>query len=614
MSTSKHIDLICVIVVALALLLTLGFVNGRSLGIQVVSDGDGAEDGYFTQNDLDGGWDATDANVVTLAGDDTAISGGGYVLDGSVHIVSPGRYVLSGTLDGSVVVDAGSGDKIWLRLDGADISCADGAAIQVEEAEKVFLTLAPGTENTVSSSAFSDADSGVDGAIFSRDDLTINGSGSLTVESACHGVVGNDDLVVTGCTLSVTADQDALHANDSVRLHDAHLTLHAGDDGVTVSNDDGVTVSNDDGTGYFYMDAGTLSIPACVEGVEGQQITVAGGEIDVTPTDDGFNATETDSLLSITGGTVRVVNETGRDADGLDSNGSIDISGGYVFLSVSDSGGSAALDAGTESGGTCTVRGGTVIAAGSSAMAECFDADSAQGFLVSSTQGAAGSTVRLTDGSGTVLIDETIPCSFSNLILSAPGLADGDAVTLDVNGASSQLTIDTASAAQSGGMGGRMGGMGGHMGGMFGGRGAFGQTGDPANSTSAQPTGVALAADMAAPQSGADGAAQTPPEGTESMTPPDGMTPPEGAIDSADAPTPPEGAEGMTRPEGADGAAAFGGRGGFGGMRENGERGGWTEEQTTTQPNALTPTAAALVLISSLALLAGIVVALLIKH
>lgn len=597
-------------------------MNGEALGVEAVTDGDGGE-GYFTGNDLDGSWDASNAGRIALTANGADISGGAYFADGAVHIVSAGRYVLTGELEGSVVIDATNSDKIWLLLDGVAITNPDGAAIDVEQAEKVFLTLAEGSENAVSSAAFTDASTGVDGAIYSRDDLTINGSGSLSVESAGHGIVGNDDLVIAGGTLDITAAEDGIHANDSVRIRDAHITVSAGDDGVTVSNDGG--------TGYFYMESGALAIPACYEGVEGQQITVAGGEISIVPTDDGFNAAETGSAINITGGSVRIVNETGRDADGLDSNGSIYVSGGFVFISVSESGGCAALDAGTESGGVCQISGGTVVAAGSGTMAESFDADSPQGFIVSATRASAGAGVTLTDGNGNVLVDETIPCAFSSLILSAPGMKNGDAVTLTIDGAATELTVDNSAST------------GFTFGGMFGGMGGFGGRGQrPGQTETENQSGTGSGSDTGGtegnttPPSG-DSGDLTPPEGNFSdMTPPDGnfsdLTPPEGGFDgsipafggtdgeNADVAGGSETTEGSENTGGnTDDTGGFFNRGGRGDMQPGGDRGGFQDQQTgaETQPpqtGAATPATLLLTLISALVLAAGILIACKVRH
>ena len=112
MSTSKHFDAICIVVLLCTLLVTGLFINGRALGIAVITDGD-AGDSRFTANDLNGDWDTTGATRIILTGDGGRVSGGGaYLADGNVYIISAGDYVLSGELaDGSVIIDAGKDDN-----------------------------------------------------------------------------------------------------------------------------------------------------------------------------------------------------------------------------------------------------------------------------------------------------------------------------------------------------------------------------------------------------------------------------------------------------------------------------------------------------------------------
>ena len=478
MSAHKHIDIICIVVTIFAVLLTVLFMNGRALGIEAIADGDAAENGQFTANDRNADWDRSHATQIVLTGDGGKVTGSGaYVLDGDIHILYGGTYVLSGELtDGSVIVDADSKDKVWILLDGVSLHCDDNAAILVEEAGKVFLTLAEGTENFVSSGAVYTEDAlstGIDGAIYSRDDLTINGNGSLSVTAEYkHGIVGNDDLVVVGAKMEITAAQDGIHANDSARFANMDLTINAGDDGITVSNDDE--------TAYIYIESGKINIPSCYEGIEAIDITIAGGVIDIRPTDDGINANGwgSNSVLRITGGDITIINETGRDADGLDSNGDIYISGGNLFISVTADGGSSAIDYGSESGGVCEISGGTVIAAGSSAMAEGFDSTSTQCFIMHNTStAAAGTAVSLKNSAGTVLLCETIPCRFSSLVISTPELQMGETCTLSIGETETEITVDNSSASGNFGRGGMFGGgmqQGDGMqqgGGKFGGRG-----------------------------------------------------------------------------------------------------------------------------------------------
>ena len=168
MSTHRYFDAICVVVLALTLLITVLFMNGEAYGIQVIVDEDAEAYGHavpFTENDKNGTWDTSRATQITLNGDEVSVFGGGaYAFDGNVMITGKGKYVISGTLaDGSVIVDADSSAKIWIMLDGVDITCSTGACFDVEQADKVFLSLAEGSEkgkragSSVTTSLFSPA-------------------------------------------------------------------------------------------------------------------------------------------------------------------------------------------------------------------------------------------------------------------------------------------------------------------------------------------------------------------------------------------------------------------------------------------------------------------------
>ena len=592
MSTSKHIDAVCAVVLLCTLLVTALFMNGEALGVAVVKDGD-AGDGPFTANDRNGDWDAAGAAQITLTGDSASVKGdGAYVSGGDVHIIYAGKYVISGGLtNGSVIIDADSNDKIWLLLNGVSIHCDGGAAIWVEQAGKVFLTLADGTENVISTGADYTAEAvsgGIDGAIYSRDDLTINGSGSLRVTAAYrHGIVCNDDLVIAGGDIEITAQQDGVHANDSVRFADADMTVNAGDDGITVSNDDE--------TAYIYVESGHIRIPSCYEGLEAVSVTIAGGVIDIRPMDDGINANGRGggSMLRITGGDITIVNETGRDADGLDSNGSICISGGNIFISVNGSGGSAAIDCGTENGGVCEISGGRVVAAGGSAMAEGFDSSSEQNFIMYTTPAAdPGTAVTLENEEGNTLVSEVIPCSFSSVVISTPELRLGETCTISVGGRSEQITVDNTSGSGGFAMGGMLGGRGGKMDQPVGGwsGGDRRETGDdkrrdmpgqPGGNT--QPPGIPELPDEDAER------------GEMPQMPADGF--PDGEL-----------------PQATDDGFTRGGRRGGDPFTQRGQDQTRAQDGAAVEASAVSPEALIMVGVSVLFLLAGLLIALKVRH
>ena len=580
MSTHNTLDKICVAIVICSLVLTVLFMNGEALGITKIVDEDAeqnSDSAYFTTNDQNGSWDTTGAAVVTLTGDGASVSGNGaYVYDGNVVIAEAGRYVFSGNLeDGSIIVDAHDSSKVWILLDGVEINCSDDACIQVDQADKVFLTLAEGSQNILTSgSAYSDTalSDGTDGAIFAHDDLTINGSGSLAVTAQySHGISANDDLVITGGTITISAVEDAIHVNDSIRIKDAAITVTAGDDGLLTSNEvengylyiesgtlditasgDGihttgdVTVAGgetnisagDDGIhsdASVFVQSGTILISDCYEGIEALIIDVSGGDVSINCEDDGFNAnggssdmfggggqmgggqndgtfghggmhgsgtdegttgemptppdrsgesmsggmptgqeTETasgsgqssadtedvETYISISGGNIRIVNEVGQDADGLDSNGDIKISGGTIYISLLGTGSNCAVDYASESGGVAEITGGTIIACGASSMAESFDSTSTQASILynMSSIAAAGTTLTVTDADGSVLLSWEVPCSFSSALISCPEMKIGGTYTVSAGETSEEITLESVSTTYGDAQGGMPGG------------------------------------------------------------------------------------------------------------------------------------------------------------
>ena len=169
-----------------------------------------------------------------------------------------------------------------------------------------------------------------------------------------------------------------------------------------------------------------------------------------------------ETWIHISGGNITVINQTARDADGLDSNGDIIISGGVIRVSLTNSGSNSALDYGSESGGIMEISGGEVIACGSYSMAEGFDDSSTQcAILYNIKRGAAaGTMIALEDNAGNILLEYEAPCSFSSVALSCPEMKLGETYTIVIGDSVEEITLDTVSAsfgdAQSEGFGGPM--------------------------------------------------------------------------------------------------------------------------------------------------------------
>ena len=264
----------------------------------------------FTKRDLSGNYEESEAVKITLSGKTaTCDSSNVQIEDGVVTIKAAGVYVLSGTLtDETIVVDAGDDDRVQIVLDGVSITAADYAAIYAKNADKVFVTLAEGTENslTVSGDYVQNDDNNVDAVIFAKCDLTLNGNGSLTVKDTTgHGIVSKDDLVVTGGTYTIDSQDHCLNGKDSVRIADGTFTLTCDEDGIHAGNDDqqdgyiyieggDIDISVEDDAmhaeGLLIITGGDIDISKSYEGIEGYKILVTGGDIDVAASDDGFNA------------------------------------------------------------------------------------------------------------------------------------------------------------------------------------------------------------------------------------------------------------------------------------------------------------------------------------
>lgn len=220
----------------------------------------------FTDRDLEVGYDETTAAVITLSGSTISCDSDAVTIDGStVTITDEGTYILSGTLeDGMLIVDAEETDKSQLVLNGASIHCEDCAALYIRQADKVVVTTAADSQNTLSGGeTFTQLDdNNIDGVIFSKADLTLNGLGTLTVDSpAGHGVVTKDDLVVTSGTYVITATGQGLSGKDSVRIADGTFTLTTGKDAIQSDN------TEDTDKGFVYLAGGSFTITAEGDGL-----------------------------------------------------------------------------------------------------------------------------------------------------------------------------------------------------------------------------------------------------------------------------------------------------------------------------------------------------------
>ncbi len=368
----------------------------------------------YSDRDKDASYDVASATNIALSGQGATVSGEGAAVEGAtVTISAAGTYAVTGELTaGSLVVNAGDQDKVQIVLSGASIRNEAGPALNIQQADKVFVTLADGTQNTLAdgaSYALAEGEDEPNAALYSKADLTINGTGALSIEgNYCHGVNSKDDLVVTGGAIAVVAKEDGLRGKDCVKVADGSFAITAGGDGVKSNNDEDPTrgfVSIDGGTfaveagdeGFqaatylrlaggdaqikaadhalrsdveaamsggtyvveaggkgmnpetkFTMDGGTFTVAGCEEGIEAQEVIVNDGELNITASDDGINA----AVAERSDETAEAAVATNASEDCL-----IQINGGMVTV---DAGGD-----GLDSNGYVEVNGGVVLASGS---------------------------------------------------------------------------------------------------------------------------------------------------------------------------------------------------------------------------------------------------------
>ena len=200
-------------------------------------------DTEFTDREKSGSYKASEAVKITLNKTTATVSGSGAKADGStITITEEGVYIVSGTLeDGQIIVDASDSDKVQIVLDGVNINCETNAVIYVREADKVFITLAENSSNTLGGgNEYTQIDDNtVDGVIFSKSDLVCNGTGSLTIEADYkHGIVSKDDLVITGGTYKITAADNGITAKDQLKILDGSFDIDAANSAVKAKNTD----------------------------------------------------------------------------------------------------------------------------------------------------------------------------------------------------------------------------------------------------------------------------------------------------------------------------------------------------------------------------------------
>ena len=534
-----------VLSMSLALFLTFG-----SLSIAAAEEAVDVSS-LYKNKDVDSSWKPDDAQVIDLNS----------LQSGTLTISRKGDYLLSGTLDGQIVIEAPEDEKVRLILNGVTVTSSLGPAIYETPSDKLIITLAEGTVNTLTDGPMiTDSDDTIGAALYSEDDLSINGTGILIANGTRkHGIQSKADLIIAGGDITVNAVNDGIRGRNSLLVLDGTLNVTTGGDGLTTTRTDAegkgwmvlaggcVTVKTGSGAGavrasanvrggsgsrgfidgrgstvslsedsvsqkatkaatdltvlggtYTFdcaddglhginvtvnggtfdiksgddgmhadqemtVNGGIIEITQCYEGLEGRNVTVNSGNIRIISSDDGINASGgsdgsgfggwgrsgyaawgDSGMLTIAGGTIAIT----AGGDGLDSNGSIAVTGGVTGVWTAGTGMEGPIDF----NGSGTITGGTLIlaTAGASGGGRGRGGAGLSGLtaFTFSVSGKACETITLTDRNGDMIGSFTPENAFSVLTVSS-AQADGNDLTVLVGGRTieSGVAEDSVSSA-----------------------------------------------------------------------------------------------------------------------------------------------------------------------
>lgn len=418
--------------------------------------------------------------------------------------VSGGTVTVTSGKDGITSDETENEEKGFVTIENGEIiitSVGDGVSAETT------LTVMGGVISIISGGGSANAQQKTDNM---RGWWDFDNSASDDNSASCKGLKAGKALVISGGSITIDAQDDALHTDGDMTISGGECILSTGDDGAHAALS--LTVLG-----------GKITVLTSYEGLEANQITLAGGDLDITATDDGINAnggsdgfsggfgggfdggrggmggsfggrrndtnnhsgdmtppdgnapsgnpptmpgqdvadstttddtTDKQPVLLITGGKITV----NADGDGLDSNGNLRVEGGDITINGPSNGGNGALDIGTENGGAGVIAGGTLIALGTSSMAENFGSTSTQcAFLVTMNSFGAGETITITDSQGNVLYTGVTVKSANSVVFSSADLTVGETYTVTIGSTSATVTQSSTVVGNSNGFGGGFG-------------------------------------------------------------------------------------------------------------------------------------------------------------
>lgn len=458
---------------------------------------------------FDFNFDETETTTVAKEDDDNNDVPGIPPVPSSYTIIEGGTYSLSGTVTDQMITVNAPSSEVTIILNGATVRNSKGPAIYVRAASKVTINLASGTINTLSDgSSYSITESGskLDGVIFSKADLTINGSGTLHVYGNCkHGIVSKDDLIISSGIINVSSKNIGINGKDCVKINSGNITVNAGTSGITSDN------NTEAAKGFIYLYSGSIRITAGNDGITAQSIlnienvslniksgggaastsnlagsfkglkagsdiyikggyfnidskddsihcngtvTVAGGTYTLSTADDAIHA---DTDLAVSGSTTSLT--ISKSNEGIEAKNLV-ISGGAVSVNTSgnglDANGFLAITGGnisvSVSGGrdtsvfkydtSGTINGGTFFGTGSYSNEQDFEASSGQGSLKLNAEGAYADSVTVKNSEGATVFSGTSSSAYSFIIISTPQIIKGGTYFVTAGSVTYEITAE----------------------------------------------------------------------------------------------------------------------------------------------------------------------------
>lgn len=411
----------------------------------------------FSDDDYDAMVDEKNSTVLNLS-DISNIKGKNINVSGNVITISSGgTYILTGKLDeGQIVVNASNEDKVRLVLKGVDISSSKGNIILIENAKKTIITLASDSNNKLELKGTNSKDN-KDSVIFSKSDLSFNGTGVLNLLSPYgRGIVSQDKVVFVDGKYAMDTAGNTISANNSLAIADGKYDIKAGEKGT------GLKVHGSDKKGRIYIangkldittgkdginsnsnvtiNNGNINIKSDENGIEGENIDIRGGNTRVVSKDDGIitsseKNTEMDSLfIRIVGGNVSIHSKN----NGLNSKGNILISGGETFVESSDNTDKSAINY----GGSAKITGGTFIATGNNSMTKTFGDSSTQGSILMSFSKKTKENLKVLDENGKTLAEYKPKSEYKSVIVSTKDIKENKKYKLVAGEQTLDLLLD----------------------------------------------------------------------------------------------------------------------------------------------------------------------------